>query len=235
MKNNIQKPLLDILFPIYCISCGREKEYLCEDCIALIPINRQIDIFPSSNPLSGLFYASSYDDIRIQRAIKYLKYPPFAKSIAKQLALIIISHLTLLDKLPNSISFSSFSTDSELSTQYDKFFLCPIPLHPKRLRWRGFNHAEEIAHYTSGVFSMPIITNILKRKIYTTPQADLSKEKRLANMHDAFEISNPETIQEKTIFLIDDVFTTGATMREAAQTLKCAGASRVWGIAVARG
>lgn len=130
-----------------------------------------------------------------------------------------------------------------------EWVMVPIPLHKNRLHERGFNQAEILgklvadrlsampAHAGQAGLQIPVRTDILLRTRYTTPQVEMKKKKaRLQNMHGVFAI-NPKikmNLQNKTIVLFDDVFTTGATMRSAARVLKHAGAKRVWAVTIAR-
>ena len=181
--------------------------------------------------LSGLFCATSYEDKFAQRLIHAFKYPPFLRDLAKPLALSIIAHISLLNK-----------------PIYPPDVICPIPLHKRRLKWRGYNHSEEIAKQLGRAFSLPVVADALIRTKHTAPQVSLSKEQRLANMKGVFQVRNPQAIRSsslslgvedqlagKNILLVDDVYTTGATMEECARVLKKAGASRVFGAVVARG
>lgn len=111
--------------------------------------------------------------------------------------------------------------------------IVPIPLHPRRLRERGFNQSEEIAATfvnrlaVSGI-SIPFFTDILARVKYTPSQAKKSsKEERISNLKGSFGVSDSVTLAGKTIFLIDDVSTTGTTLREATAALRSAGARHV--------
>ena len=114
--------------------------------------------------------------------------------------------------------------------------MAAIPLHQKRLKWRGFNQAEEIAKKLSFFFEVPVLNNALIRIKYTTPQVKMENNlQRKENIKGAFVCPYPEIIKNQKIFLVDDVFTTGATMEEAAKTLKQAGAKEVWGVVTARG
>jgi len=114
--------------------------------------------------------------------------------------------------------------------------LIPIPLHPSRYRDRGFNQAEVLGRILADRLHIPIRTDILKRVIKTTPQVEMKDRKeRLKNMKNVFSIHNSKfVIPNSTIILFDDVFTTGATMRAAGETLKRAGAKSVWAVTMAR-
>ena len=82
---------------------------------------------------------------------------------------------------------------------------------------------------------IPILTSVLSKTKQTPAQVTLEKEKRQTNIKGAFLCQEPNAIKNKTVFLLDDVLTTGSTMEECARVLKNSGAKKVWGIVVARG
>ena len=121
-----------------------------------------------------------------------------------------------------------------------------VPLHKQRIRERDFNQAELLAKEVAEYFSLPLNANVLIRKKYTPPQAKTKNHKaRRKSLENTFEISpeftkrcvaeNKNLLKEKTIVLVDDVFTSGATLSEAAKVLKQAGAKKIWGLTVAKG
>lgn len=231
----IRNFILDLLFPIECLGCGKEKTYLCPDCLGSIYLEEKLVCPHCFKPsfqglvcqkckyksyLDGLFFACSYQNKLIEKAIKAFKYRPFVKSLVEPLSLLLIK------KLQSSLYHLSLLKDS---------LIIPIPLHKRKLIQRGFNQAELIAQELRKVFSLNIGNDILKRKRNTKAQADLKGEKRKENIKDAFKISNKEKINGKRIILIDDVATTGATLEEAAKILKLAGAKEVFGFVIAKG
>ena len=110
----------------------------------------------------------------------------------------------------------------------------PVPLHTKRLRHRGFNQALLLAHGVSERFAMPLNYDNLVRTRYTRPQVELSGRERAENVRGAFNLIRPQDVIDKKILLIDDVYTTGATMNECAKVLKDAGAGSVTVLTLAR-
>ncbi len=109
--------------------------------------------------------------------------------------------------------------------------LVPVPLHRYRYNWRGFNQAEEIAKLAGEVI------NGLDRVRATAQQASIeNKQARFENLQGCFAVKKEmaETVEGKEVILVDDVFTSGATMRECARVLKEIGAKRVWGLVLAR-
>jgi ComF family protein len=109
-----------------------------------------------------------------------------------------------------------------------------IPLHPKRLRSREFNQSLLLAEQLSRLLSLPLLIDVMRRDRETPPQVGLSKRERKKNIRRAFSVTAPRLIQNQRVLLIDDVYTTGATLREGAKSLISAGAKEVVVAAVAR-
>ena len=104
--------------------------------------------------------------------------------------------------------------------------LIPIPIHPDRMKTRGFNQAYELAVRLSDFLKIPVNTSILKRTKNTLPQKSLNPSERLKNLEQAFScVPVPPSI--KTILLVDDIYTTGSTIEACAKLLKAQGAKRV--------
>ncbi len=109
-----------------------------------------------------------------------------------------------------------------------------IPLHPHRLREREYNQALLLAYRLSRATHIPLLLNGVIRIRSTLPQTGLSKKARLTNVRRAFGVPKPNAVQGKRILLIDDVFTTGATLNECAKTLRRAGSGPVYGLTLTR-
>ncbi len=110
----------------------------------------------------------------------------------------------------------------------------PVPLHPIRLRQREFNQSLLLAHELSRELRLPLLFDILERNRWTRPQVELDGEERRKNVRKAFSIKRPEQIERLRVLLIDDVYTTGATVNECARVLKKAGAKAVHVLTLAR-
>lgn len=110
----------------------------------------------------------------------------------------------------------------------------PVPLHKSRLRQRGFNQALLLADVVARLHSIPLSYDNLQRIRPTRPQVELSKEERIKNVVGAFDLRRPLDVVGKKVLLVDDVFTTGATMNECASILKQAGAEFVACLTIAR-
>jgi len=238
MKKNFNKIgsfLLDLFFPKSCFGCQKEGEFLCQDCLSTIEI-LEIQFCPycqkrviegktcqsckKNSKLDGLYFATSYQNYLVKKLICQFKYQPFIKELKKTLASLIINHLLILDKA--------------LFLKNQGFLLIPIPLSKTRLKWRGFNQAREIAKELSNFLEIPIFDDVLIKIRESIPQVELSGEEREENIKGIFLVKNNEKIRGRKILLVDDVYTTGATMNECAKILKDSGAREVWGVTIAR-
>ena len=110
----------------------------------------------------------------------------------------------------------------------------PVPLYPARRRERGFNQSELLAGYLANHFSLPLLRNCLKRSKNTPSQTGLSGRERLANVSGAFRVAKTSMVRGKSLLLVDDVLTTGATLNACRRQLLDAGAGEVYGMALAR-
>lgn len=171
--------------------------------------------------LDSLVAAVSYEDPAARHLVHNLKYR-FVSDISEPLAKLISRALVRNDiALPD--------------------FLVPVPLHPKRLRWRGFNQSFLLASHLSDQLA-PLtgvdILDILERTKFNRPQMQIKNyQERLQNMQNIFALKSSmrsDLIKNKKILLIDDIATTGATLEECAKILKSAGAKKVFAAVVAR-
>ena len=116
----------------------------------------------------------------------------------------------------------------------DYSLIIPVPLHPKRLRERGFNQSLVLARQVSKRFSIPLDFLALRRTLHTEAQVKLSGRKRRTNVRGAFEVKARNRIQGHKIVLIDDVYTTGSTAAECSKVLVQSGAKEVAVLTLAR-
>ncbi|MFA9288930.1 MAG: ComF family protein, partial [Weeksellaceae bacterium] len=139
--------------------------------------------------------------------------------------------VTLKELITNA--FATVKPEFEKQSKQD-VVLIPIPLHTNRLKWRGFNQAQIIAKIVSQETDIPLLA-LLKRDKETQPQAQMStKAQRKENIKNAFTLVSTKHTPT-TVILVDDVFTSGATMNEAAKLLKQAGIKKVIGFTLLRG
>lgn len=195
--------ILNILFPKFCFNCQKEGDYLCEDCQGMLEISGFHRNYSAQN-LGDLYFAVDYKNPLIKKLIQSFKYEPLIKELGKPLSFLIISHFQLMDNKPN----------------FADFVLIPVPLHKKRLKWRGFNQTEALAKELADFFRIPLISKCLIKVKETFPQIELSDQVRKENIKGVFWAKNKELIRNKNILLVDDVYTTGSTMEEYAGVLK---------------
>ena len=240
---DLRKFVLDTLFPISCLSCGTEGEFLCAACASSLNLAEQRCIVCQKPSPSGLTHAKcqsphapeglisifDYHDERVAKAIIQGKYyflrnvfEIFGRLIAKKLA----------DGWPEI-----------LKTGTGPVFV-PVPLHWTRQRWRGFNQAEVLCQTLARELSLPSTSvspfakasadNLLVRCKPTKTQKDLKKDQRIKNLESSFRLSAGADVHGQNLILVDDVTTTGATLLEAVKVLKRNGAARVFCLTIAK-
>lgn len=253
--NKISTFILDILFPVYCLDCGLEGEWICRECIKKIKLLEKqacpicgaesktgAVCFNCRNKtdLNGVIAAVHYRNPNeeekiisgnslVKEAIHVFKYR-FVKDLAKPLADLMSGQLEnrQLVKKEKAIPFGPDILEDRI--------IIPVPLHPKRLRWRGFNHAELLAENLAKRFDLPIKKTLLARTKNNIPQVEIKERlARLENIRGAFNCDACPFLKDKRIILIDDVCTTAGTLSECAKVLKKAGVREVWSVVVARG
>lgn len=217
--------LLDILFAPICLNCRdrlldtEEKEnYFCKNCFSSIHINSVIfrprpDLLLASisnyeKPVRELIYALKFN--------RFLKTrTPIKKLIRKYL------ELTPLLKIVNK----------------ENAVIVPVPLHSSKLRHRGFNQAEIIADILKDLTGMQVINALIREK-NTAPQSELkNNDARTRNVKGSFRINstiNNQQLTDKQIIIVDDIYTSGATINEAAKVLKSLKPRKVVGFVLAK-
>lgn len=215
--------LLNLLYPQHCLICSRKINDLkaspiCGNCSDKIKINPEISfVKPGSEDFAFdcAFYATAYDDV-VKKCICLLKYDG-----KTQLA-------DPLGKLMRDFAVKNMAAE-------DIDMIVPVPLHPVKLRERQFNQSELLAALLARKMNKKMIKDRVRRIKYTAPQTELKKDERRRNVKGAFLVRKGSYFNEKTVLLVDDVLTTGATMHECAKALKDAGAKKVVALALARG
>ena len=112
--------------------------------------------------------------------------------------------------------------------------IIPVPLHPRRLRWRGFNQSVLLGREVGRAWSIPLDPFVLTRKIETAPQSTLSLQERGPNVRGAFTIASGRAVTRMRVLLVDDIYTSGATLNECTRVLLRAGAREVRALTLAR-
>ncbi len=227
LLKRVSGALLDLVLPEYCVVCRREGAYLCADGCedALARLERPYCFVCASPRVPQLCdgcrrTAPAFDSVRApyefrgsaRRMMHDLKYRQI------RVAVPYIARL-----LAEYLERNPYPVDA----------YCPVPLHPRRERSRGFNQSELLVRELSGLTGVPVDAGVLRRVRNTPPQVSLGTSgDRQRNIADAFECA--ADVAGRRYMLIDDVVTTGSTMSACADALKNAGAPNVWGLAFAR-
>lgn len=203
--------LADCLFPVFCVQCGAEGAWWCRDCRG--PRAGEPRFFDAAPPLDGLAAIFSYNsESPIGRLIQQFKYG-YGSAAAELWAEI----------LPGQLPFPAATAPAGV---------VPVPLYPRRERERGYNQAGVIGRLLAEKLCLPFAAEALERVRATRQQARLSRSERVENVRGAFVSRRPSP---ENVILVDDVFTTGATMAECAAALKANGAGLVFGFVLAKG
>ena len=202
--------LLALLFPERCAGCARLGALLCQDCCAArVPNPEELGRLPPS--LTDVQIAFVFQS-PLREAVHAFKYR-CVRRLARPFGALLAAHLAA----------RPLAVDAVL----------PVPLHAGRLAERGFNQAEALAREVARIVSLPLINDELVRVRATDQQARLDARSRQENMRGAFAWGKSAP-PPRSVLLVDDIITTGATMGACAEALRNAGADHVYGLALAR-
>ncbi|MBK8183711.1 MAG: ComF family protein [Candidatus Competibacteraceae bacterium] len=224
--NTFQKALLPPLC-LLCGAAGTDHRDLCAGCAGDLPLNSPacrccaLPLLAEQGPICGhcLSRPPSFDHA----------FAPFLyKSPVDYLIVGLkfnhrLSHARLLGELLAEALVARREAPPDC--------IVPVPLHPRRLRERGFNQALELCRAPARRFQIPLLGEGLKRIRHTTPQTKLNAQQRRTNLVKAFILSDP--LKGKRVALVDDVITTASTVTECARVLRAGGAAEIeiWAIA----
>jgi len=173
------------------------------------------------------------------RCARCLAHPPsyrIARSIARyrttaedepgSLPALIRRHKYGLDQSAGR-ALADYLGDELPVSAGDYDVVIPVPLHWRRLWWRGFNQAALLAGEVARRLDLPLDTTAMSRMRFTMPQTSRHHDERIKNVRRAFAVANPERVRNRRVLIVDDVMTTGATVDECARVLLAAGAACV--------
>lgn len=216
--------MLDFFLPKKCVGCGSLEVCLCEECRDKLEFANQIcpecgeesvmgwthDKCRRDSGMDGLIVLYEYEEETMRRVIEGIKF-----GFNRELVSLVLRDMIF-----------------ETGVIFDS--LVPLPLFFYRENWRGFNQSEVIAEVIGNKMNLPVSKSLKRVKMTKQQSLIKSKEGREENVKNAFRIlDGRENVFGKKILLVDDVFTSGADMRECTRVLKEAGADNVWGIVLA--
>jgi len=232
---------IDIIYPARCHICRTFFSYgmgannhFCTHCL-----NSFSKISPPVCPVCGIPFGSISEENHLCE--KCMRKRPFFDSLGAPYIyegriMDAIHQMKYASKtyLADSLGHLMASFAIRWLDSMEELLIMPVPLHPKRLRERGFNQALLLARAIMPVLGAELDFLSLKRVIYTRSQTGLNSEERKRNVRRAFIMDRQRGLKGKTVLLVDDVATTGNTMNECARVLKKAGVERVFCLALAR-
>lgn len=236
--------LLNFLFPPRCAGCATRlavetTSRVCAICLAGIErISAPLCIccgIPFDSPQGpshqcGRCLASPP---RFGKARSVARYRSSAEAENGTLAAMIRRHKYGLDQsLAHALAQCLGDELPVQAADYD--LIVPVPLHRRRLRWRGFNQAALLADAVARRLGGRLEVGVLARIRPTPPQTAQDLESRTRNVRGAFAVRQPARVKDQRLLLVDDVFTTGATVNECARVLRAAGARSVDVLTLAR-
>jgi ComF family protein len=233
MTQGLWKRMIDMIFPVLCINCGREDEFLCGECLNNIDLQTEqvCPICYKNGSDDGLVCKNCKEKASVSNLDGLIAVGKYTKNSVLNRAIHTYKYEFIKDlSVPLSKLMSVFFA-SKINGRFNDFTVTSVPLHKKRELWRGFNQAKMLADIFAEESKLPY-ADLLARTRFHTPQMELEKEKRLINVRDAF-LSVRDIVPEK-VLIIDDVATTLATLNSCAGALKKCGAKTVLGLVLAR-
>ena len=227
LVQEIKRGLLDLLFPPRCVACREMGSLLCAKCRDEFELVEP-PLCPHCGrpwPNSRLCPLCQRDPLQIDgvRSVAYLD------GTLRQ----AIHHFKYYNRQALAVPLGELMGQYWEKSPLPGEIIVPVPLHPDRLRERGYNQAALLARELGKSIGLPVAENGLVRVRATRPQVELGAQERKENVRDAFRCSNAE-LKGKRVLLIDDVCTTGATLEACSIALRQVGARSVWALTLAR-
>lgn len=226
MSNALRRSrrLFDWLLPQDCFVCGEESgsSSVCERCASQLPVDPEVCPVCAAPTAEGVVCG------------RCLRDPPaFDATRAAFAYRFPVDRMVQALKYRDRLVLAGFFAEALRPFRPPgETLIVPMPLHRHRLRERGFNQAVEIARPLARAWRLPLELAAVVRAVHTAPQTSLSWKARSVNIRGAFHCQT--SLAGKTVIVVDDVMTTGATLDELARTLKLRGAARVWNLVIAR-
>ena len=202
---NLADSALRLLFPSRCVLCGREGDLICEPCSRSFPLRLDPDAIPKLSGIRAARAVWSYEgNVReIVRRYKYSGLRSLAPALASEMAHVLREWGPAIDLIVH------------------------VPVHPARLRERGYDQSELLARELARTMDTAPVPALVRLRETAVQARAMSAAERADNVRGAFHAPDSEKVRRANVLLIDDVLTTGATLKEASRALRRAGARNV--------
>lgn len=235
--------LLNLIYPPACLICNtklldvqQQNLSICEGCLSKIKKNQPPYCIKCGRSLRGLTdnvetcWECTGRDFDYERSWSCTLYEGLTK---EALHLLKYSGKLSLSNLFCSLLVQFLEENPEVLNGIEATLA--VPLHNVKFRERGFNQAHILSSAVVKKFGLKDLSYCLKRAVATRPQSELDKKERFDNIKGTFEVTAPLLISGKNLLMVDDLFTTGATLNECAKVLRKAGAKKIHCLTFARG
>lgn len=238
---SILRQFIDLIFPPRCTVCRRffHDEVQPDSTICPRCAEEFNEIVPPFCPICRRPFSSGIEENHVCE--RCLRKPPFydllgAPFLYKGTLMEAIHQFKYAGKshLAESLGPVLASFAEVWLGNTNGFLTMPVPLHPRRLRERGFNQSLLLSRHVASRLGTDLDYLSLRRAIHTLPQTGLDKDQRRKNIRKAFALNVTEPLKDRDILLVDDVATTGNTLNECARILKRGGCGRVLALVLAR-
>ena len=204
--------MLELIYPSVCGICEKiEKEYLCEECKEKLK----------------KYCINEIEDCKEKKRVYYdykIKILRYENIVREKIIEYKFNEKTYLYNTMEKLILNDEKICSFLK-KYD--IIIPVPMYKKRKQSRGYNQTELISKKLAKDLKIESSNKVLRKVIDTKKQSTLTKKERIKNVENAFNVVNSESIENKNVILLDDIFTTGSTLNECSRMLKLAGTKEI--------
>lgn len=245
----VGRGILDVVFPARCVGCGEEGQYICRRCGGFVGEAALICSVCQQSSFTGECHEGCRTRYGLDGLVGIWEYEGIVKSLLHKIKYNGMTH-AVTQTIQNACMkmtedemrfkpFLSYLFSGDTRITY-------VPMFRKKEKSRGFNQAAVFARGIGKIVKREAVS-LLEKVVNTKAQVDLTKEERLTSVRGAFKVhtkmledtnniarNGAQVSLPKRVVLVDDIWTTGATMKECCKVLKKSGVERVWGFTIAR-
>lgn len=226
-----KETLIDFFFPKRCLGCSRIGAFVCEICQERLPyLEVQYCAVCDGASVGGFTHERCRTNLSPDRFLSLFDYKDLARNLVQQFKYQRVTLLgeTIGDLVTNFLTEGNVDLGPESLTTF-------VPIHPLKFLERGFNQSEILAKALGGSLNLEVLSALEKTR-ETKSQTQLSRKERAENVEDSFGLRSgvEDRVRGRDVLLVDDVFTTGATLLECSRVLKRSGVRFLYLLTLAR-